>query len=126
MVRDRGFTLVELLIVVLVIGILSAVAVPTFVGQRNQARDAAAKSDLGHAKQAMLAYATANGAYTSTVANLNQFGYTTSSGNTSTSIRLGATTSKFCIQTRSATGTTWKIRYNSGVISGSCGAADVA
>jgi len=74
----------------------------------------------------MLAYATVNGAYTSTVANLNQFGYTTSSGNTSTSIRLGATTSKFCIQTRSATGTTWKIRYNSGVISGSCGAADVA
>lgn len=124
--NDQGFTLIELLVVVLIIGILSAIAIPVFLGQQNQAKDSAAKSDLGTAKIAMISYATATGSYTSTVANLNTYGYTTSTGNTATAITLGATTSKFCIQTTSATGTTWKITYNTGTASGACVAADVA
>ena len=46
---EEGFTLIELMVVVLIIAILIAIAIPTFLGARQRAQDRAAQSDLRNA-----------------------------------------------------------------------------
>jgi type IV pilus assembly protein PilA len=70
--EESGFTLVELLVVMLILGILAAIAIPAFLNQREKANDADAKADVNTAQQAMETYQTDNaGSYVgATVAGL--------------------------------------------------------
>src|SRR6266550_4252927 len=68
--EEQGFTLIELMVVVLIIAILIAIAIPTFLGARARAQDRAAQSDLRNALTAEKTVYTDNQSYTATSATM--------------------------------------------------------
>ena len=67
----RGFTLVELMIVIAIIGLLASIAIPQFSAYRNRAYQAAAQTDLKNLSGAQEAYFVDKGTYSNTVSSLS-------------------------------------------------------
>lgn len=71
--NEEGFTLIELMVVVLIIGVLVAIAIPSFLGFRSRAQDRAAQAELRNVLLAEKAYWTENGDYTTTESALRSY-----------------------------------------------------
>jgi prepilin-type N-terminal cleavage/methylation domain-containing protein len=120
MSRDEsGFTLVELLVVMLILGLLIAVAIPTFFNQKQKANDADSKAMAHTAQTAMETYATDhNGDYTGADLAALQ----TIEGTIDTTVAVNsATTDSYDIEvTNPVTGHTFSIVRNVGSFTYPC------
>jgi type IV pilus assembly protein PilA len=70
MKKDEGFTLIELMIVIAIIGILAAIAIPQFSAYRKRSYNAAAEADLRNAATAQEAYFVDNSHYATDVTGI--------------------------------------------------------
>ena len=69
--RQRAFTLIELLLVLVILGILAAIVVPKFAGRTEQARLTAAQSQISTFGTALDAFEVDNGSYPKGKSGLN-------------------------------------------------------
>ena len=65
--KKRGFTLIEMLIVIVIIGILMAALIPRLTGARGRANDVARKADLAQIASALVSYQIDRGAFPGTL-----------------------------------------------------------
>ena len=64
--HDRGFTLIEMMIVVVILGLLATIIMPKILDRPEQARRVKAKADINHIQQALALFKTDTGRFPTT------------------------------------------------------------
>ena len=96
---NRGFTIVELLIVIVVIGILAAITIVSYTGIQNRAKIATSQSAAGQAAKSIMSFATQNNDMYPTT--LSSVGITNTATTTyQYSVNNSATPRTFCVTTK--------------------------
>ena len=70
--RTDGFTLTEVLITTVIVGILGSIAIPNYLNQLNRTRQSEASSSITQLQNAIVAYADENGVYPTSWKDLNE------------------------------------------------------
>jgi type IV pilus assembly protein PilA len=81
---QNGFTMIEVLIIIGIIGMLAAIAIPQFASFRSRSIDAQLKSDLRNAAVAVEGYFAKRSVYPSSINDVEAFGFHPTSGVTVT------------------------------------------
>jgi len=79
-----GFSLIEVLLVIAIIGLLAVIAIPQFISYRSKAIDAQLKSDLRNAAVAVESYYAKKSAYPASINDIDGYGFHASDGVTVT------------------------------------------
>ena len=112
---DGGFTLIELMVVVMIIAVLIAIAIPSFLGFRKSAQDRAAQSAIRTVLLTEKAVWLNTGAYTQTPADITALEPNSATAGVgaatiaSVTLSLGASNQIVCITRKSAGGDTFAV-----------------
>jgi prepilin-type N-terminal cleavage/methylation domain-containing protein len=109
-----GFTLIELMIVIAIIGILATLAIPQFSDYKKRANDKVALAQVKDMVTAEEAYCAENGRYTTVLADLQSYGFKSHPEVTHTKSLIGTTAYTLTAKHMSGTGKTFTWISNQG------------
>ena len=132
---DGGFSLIELVVALALVGILAAVVIPTFAGLRTAVKQGATATDLGDDRTALVGYATDNNGIVPSAtgfnpgpngSNLVGYGWQQSAESTSYRYSTNSDRTAWCLEITNVTGAVFRISGNTATQQATCAALGVA